>query len=342
MKNDDTDNLKLEWQRRLECLRLEGDLSLDQLSNEQLTDSEWIELQSLVQSDPQFLSDSHSETEKQWHDRLEVARVNETVLRRLILGADVSEPAGDGDLNRASELALCERIKDAVAQAEVVNDQKREPESGQPESGQSSEQDDYQTWFGELDDHRAQMLREGVADQKVTPANGARRWFLVSGGVVATIVTTVLLFLFFRTGLPEQADVISAEQLCQNSLDWNPETLGGQWNEEVQQAPADRRFPAHLIRFRAQAWKTVAVEGDEQAVVYDLIPQDDLGSLKAYVYVLKPSQEYELPQQFDLIPDASYRYQFWSVACQQDLVYILVFEGDNHRTRDLIIQQEIG
>lgn len=77
-------------------------------------------------------------------------------------------------------------------------------------------------------------------------------------------------------------------------------------------------------------------------MVYDLIPPGNSSEPAARLYVFHSPHDYKLPAQFATRPLANRNYRVWSVACQQDLVYVLVYEGDEKRIGNLIRIQQVG
>lgn len=222
-----------------------------------------------------------------------------------------------------------ERLKVLVGSAELESKPGDETEA------------DYQEFFDQAD--------AGVHTHPLPPADPGRKggtprkwWMTIAGSLVTTAAVVLVMFLFKPDPLAPEVSY-TAEVLCDDSLSWNPNRSGGQaWNSDLAKAPGNRLFPSHLIRLQAQSWKEIEVAGDKQAVVYNLIPEGNLAELKAYVYVFKTDRDYQLPAEFDSHATSNRKYRFWSVACQQDLVFVLVFEGDEKRLQDLIKIQQVG
>lgn len=184
---------------------------------------------------------------------------------------------------------------------------------------------------------------DGVGDRESTGRRTSTKWWIATAASVMGIALSITIAMMWNPPVENSAPIYTAEMLCDQSLDWNPNGPSEfAWNQDLESAPADRLFPAHLIRHQAQSWRRIQIEGDEQAVVYNLVPEGHLSELKAYLYVFKTGKDYQLPSQFGSHPNANRKYKFWSLACQQDLVFVLVYEGDEKRLHELVKRQDVG
>lgn len=202
---------------------------------------------------------------------------------------------------------------------------------------------------GTLPDQGIKPEPDEVVDRLTKPSatrsdgQGRRRWWWAGATTLAVLAATALFVVFFNPRPVPPEMPYTAASLCQSALSWEPDgSNNAAWNADLNAAPDERAFPRHLIRLQARSWKRMEIDGDAQAVVYNLIPEGNDSELKAYVYVFRASAELDLPHQFGFRPTANQDYRVWSAACQQDLVFVLVFEGDEKRMRDLIKVQQVG
>ncbi|MEE2642806.1 MAG: hypothetical protein VX768_19415 [Planctomycetota bacterium] len=188
------------------------------------------------------------------------------------------------------------------------------------------------------------LAKNGALAGGSSPASGGNRWWWMGTACSALILagTVLLVQLWPPPSSPPQA-TYTAEMLCSDSLSWDPGSpVDTDWNENLDEAPEERRFPSHLVRHQARSWRLTSIQGDTQAVVYNLVPRGHLSEKKAYLYVFKTDRQVDLPHQFTSHPLANRKYRFWSVACQQELVFVLVFEGEEKRLPELVKFQEVG
>ncbi len=173
-----------------------------------------------------------------------------------------------------------------------------------------SDSPDYQALFDQSDALEQELIqaREKIsvashdpleATREPTTAGKSRsnrRWWIASAASVLTVALSITIALMWNPTENDPEPVYTAEMLCDQSLDWNPNGLSDfVWNQDVQSAPNDRLFPAHLIRHQARSWRRIDIEGDPQAIVYNLVPEGHLSELKAYLYVFKTDKDYQLP-----------------------------------------------
>ncbi len=183
----------------------------------------------------------------------------------------------------------------------------------------------------------------GASPTRQIPKSQNRRWIPVVAATLVVVALSVGAFVLMRPQPVSPVAIVTVETVCNESLSWNPNRALGDWSFE--EAPVDRAYPSHLMKYRAQGWKKIALTFDDEAVVYNLIPVDDLSQQKAYLYVFSAADEsFELPQEFRLSPNANLNYRRWSLACQQqDLVYVLVYDSDQaDRVLDLVKVQDVG
>lgn len=170
-----------------------------------------------------------------------------------------------------------------------------------------------------------------------------KNWLVTVAASLLLVAASIATYVLMQPQPPTPVTTISAETVCNESLAWNPNLSPGEWSFD--DAPSNRAYPSHLMKYRSQGWKSIALEFDANAVVYNLIPIDDLSQQKAYLYVFSAKDEaFDLPQEFRLSPNANLKYRRWSLACQQqDLVYVLVYDSDQaDRVLNLVKAQEVG
>lgn len=248
-----------------------------------------------------------------------------------------------------------ERIKAQIAESGAAPSAEVQIDLDPTESAPDNES--YQELFDETDrlaalnnsstqsDASTDLAKSESGSMPVDPVSTRRsfgQWWIGAMATVGTVAATIALVVLLN---PEQQDGkvdYSPEMLCAESLTWNPNKAPASWSADLSLAPQERFFPNHLIRLQARSWKRMEIDGDQDGVVYNLIPDGHLSELKAYVYVFKAGKDYQLPNQFDSHATSNRRYKFWSVACQQDLVFVLVYEGDEKRLQDLIKEQQVG
>jgi hypothetical protein len=243
--------------------------------------------------------------------------------------------------NHRIKILLASKVREwAVSPTDEINSQSE----GRTEL-EELEKADYPMLFALDDSNKPSTVKDNpqeVSTAEATIASRSRRKLIWSTAVSGLIVAaSVAMLVYLRPTMVPQPQQITAEILGNQALAWNPVGQPG-WIMGMENAPIDRRFPGHLIKFQARSWRKMKIAGDNQAVVYNLIADDDLSSLQAYLYVFRGGDHFELPSQFDSIPDANLDYRFWSVVCQENLVYVLVFEGDQNRVLDLVKQQKVG
>lgn len=170
-----------------------------------------------------------------------------------------------------------------------------------------------------------------------------KNWIATVAASLLLVAASITTFVLMQPQPPAPVATVSAETVCNESLSWNPNHISGDWSFD--DAPVNRAYPSHLMKYRSQGWKKIALDFDGDAVVYNLIPIDDLSQPKAYLYVFSAMDEsFDLPQEFRLSPNANLKYRRWSLACQQqDLVYVLVYDSDQaDRVLNLVKAQEVG
>jgi hypothetical protein len=185
------------------------------------------------------------------------------------------------------------------------------------------------------------FTQPGLSSTRQEQKRQHRRWIPTAAALVV-VALSVGAFVLMRPQLVPPVSIVTVETVCNESLSWNP-NRDLVWSFE--EAPVDRAYPSHLMKYRAQGWKKIALTFDDEAVVYNLIPVDDLSQQKAYLYVFSAADEsFELPQEFRLSPNANLNYRRWSLACQQqDLIYVLVYDSDQaDRVLDLVKVQDVG
>lgn len=182
---------------------------------------------------------------------------------------------------------------------------------------------------------------QSVKNRKVPKSR--KNWIATVAASLLLVAASITTYVLMQPQPPAPVATISAETVCNESLSWNPNLISGDWSFD--DAPIDRAYPSHLMKYRSQGWKKIALDFDGDAVVYNLIPIDDLSQQKAYLYVFSATDEsFDLPQEFRLSPNANLKYRRWSLACQQqDLVYVLVYDSDQaDRVLNLVKAQEVG
>ena len=186
------------------------------------------------------------------------------------------------------------------------------------------------------------LTEPGLSSTRQKQKRQHRRWIPTAAALVV-VALSVGAFVLMRPQPVSPVSIVTVETVCNESLSWSPSRDLGDWSFE--DAPVDRAYPSHLMKYRAQGWKQIALAFDDEAVVYNLIPVDDLSQQKAYLYVFSAADEsFELPQEFRLSPNANLNYRRWSLACQQqDLIYVLVYDSDQaDRVLDLVKVQDVG
>ena len=99
------------------------------------------------------------------------------------------------------------------------------------------------------------FTQPGLSSTRQEQKRQHRRWIPTAAALVV-VALSVGAFVLMRPQLVPPVSIVTVETVCNESLSWNP-NRDLVWSFE--EAPVDRAYPSHLMKYRAQGWKKIAL-----------------------------------------------------------------------------------
>lgn len=147
---------------------------------------------------------------------------------------------------------------------------------------------------------------------------------------LAGMVVLGLIFSGVFDGVPPQ--VVTAEELGFQALQWDPHQDAGVWSDDFSGVP-NAYPPSKQLNVLPNQWRKMPNPYDESAIVFDLTPP---GKGQVFLYAIRSRDQFQISGQFSETP--IYAAAGFCVGAYQsdDLVYIVVVEGNKDRYRRVI------
>ena len=178
-----------------------------------------------------------------------------------------------------------------------------------------------------------QKLPAAETENEIRPASKTTRRICVAVGLMTSLAGMVVLGLIFSgafDGVPPQ--VVTAEELGFQALQWDPHQDAGVWSDDFSGVP-NAYPPSKQLNVSPAQWKKMPNPYDESAIVFDLTPP---GAGQVFLYAIRSRDQFQISGQFSETP--IYAAAGFCVGAYQtdDLVYIVVVEGNKDRYRRVI------
>ena len=185
-------------------------------------------------------------------------------------------------------------------------------------------------WAALFDDEHPSADQTERVERPVSKA--VQRIGFAAGLATALAGMVVLALIFSGVFDRTRPQVVSAEELGFQALQWDPNEDARPWSGDFAGLPTAYPRSDQLNVFPSQ-WKKMPNQYDEAAIVFDLTPP---GSDQIFLYAIRPHDQFQVSSQFSQTP--IYAAAGFCVGAYQadDLVYIVVVEGNKDRYRRVI------